>query len=279
MTVRLAWGESAPPIASSASWRAFVAKEMKPDLDLEVAWAKDLQQHGDRVFESGGPWNLYREGDRLSFRVFSSLLGPEPYEVARVTSDFRSGDLLLRPSAFAEGVPVDPLQFPLDELLVIHLLGTGLGVEVHACGIIENDRGVLFCGQSGDGKTTTARLWERVPGARILSDDRIILRREEGQFWIYGTPWHGEAMFAENARAPLSAVFVLDRGDTNRAVPLEPQDAIALLLARSFVPFHDAGAIGFTLRFLEELVSSVPVYRLAFVPDASATGFVRGLVR
>ena len=37
-------------------------------------------------------------------------------------------------------------------------------------------RAVLFCGQSGAGKTTTARLWRRQrPRVAVLSDDRIVI--------------------------------------------------------------------------------------------------------
>jgi hypothetical protein len=280
LVIRLARRQGAPSIVPSVSDSPFIIDPAPPDLDLEVAWGREhLKPNGDLLFESGGPWKLHREADRLVFSVYSSLLGPEPYKVARVAPDFRSGEILLRRDAFSGDGPVDPLQFPLDELLVIHLLGTGLGVEVHACGLIDADgRGILFCGQSGDGKTTTSRLWDGIPGTRILSDDRIILRRKEGRFWMYGTPWHGDAEYAENEGVPLTAIFILDRGDTNRAVALAPEEAVALLFARSFLSFYSREALEFTLRFFEELAGAIPVRRLPFVPDESAPEFVRGLL-
>lgn len=279
--VRVASRGSSPRIAPSVADSPFLVAPTRPDLALEVRWSEeDLRPKGELIFESGGPWKLHREPDRLVFSVCSSLLGSEPYKTARVTPDFRSGEVLLRRNAFPDDSVVDPLQFPLNELLVIHLLGTGLGAVVHACGLVNETRGgILFCGQSGDGKTTTARLWDGILGTRILSDDRIILRKTDGRFWMHGTPWHGEAMYAENEKAPLAAVFILGRGETNTAVPLPAEDAIALLLARSFVPFHSAAAIEFTMRFFEDLAASVPVFRLAFRPDASAVEYVRRIVR
>ena len=75
---------------------------------------------------------------------------------------------------------MNPLEYPLDELLWIHRLSMGEGVEVHGCGVIAPDgRGLLLTGHSGAGKSTSSRLWSQHDGARVLSDDRIILRREQ----------------------------------------------------------------------------------------------------
>ena len=62
---------------------------------------------------------------------------------------------------------------------MIHRLACGQGLEVHAVGIVDEiGRGHLFLGHSGAGKSTTARLWLEQPEIRILSDDRIVLRRQ-----------------------------------------------------------------------------------------------------
>src|SRR3989449_11671129 len=138
--------------------------------------------------------------------LFRSALGPLPYKVASVDRGFTAGEVWLHQPYFPSGLPVHPLEYPLDELLLIHLLAAGRGVEVHACGVVApNGQGYLFVGQSGAGKTTMARLWQKAQagGIRILSDDRIILRKSNGTVWMYGTPWHGEAAMACAARAPL----------------------------------------------------------------------------
>ena len=89
-----------------------------------------------------------------------------------------------------------------------------LGVELHACGVIDGGRGLLFIGNSGDGKTTTARLWQNET-AEIVSDDRVIVRAENGGWTMYGTPWHGEADICSAASAPLHRIYVLDKSARN----------------------------------------------------------------
>jgi hypothetical protein len=120
-----------------------------------------------------------------------------------------------------------------------------------------------------------ARLWEREAGAAVLSDDRIVLRRRsDGAWWMHGTPWHGEAELASSGSAPLAAVLLLGRGPRHALLETRPAEAVAALLARSFVSFHDAGAMERALALLEDVVRSVPCRRLAFVPDAGVVGFV-----
>ena len=89
-------------------------------------------------------------------------------------------------------------------------------------------------------------------------------------FRLYGTPWHGEGQFAANADAPLSAVFVLERGERSSAVPVWGADAVSLLFARAFPPFYDGEAVDSVLETIASIVEGVPIYRLAFVPDRTA---------
>ena len=169
----------------------------------------------------------------------------------------------------------DPLAYPLDELLIASILGEGIGVELHGCGIVVDGRGYLFVGQSGAGKTTTARLWLEHDAPRILSDDRIIVRKSNEGFRIYGTPWHGEAEICDATDAPLDAIFLLRQSNVSEIRPIEPADAIAKLFACAFPPFHRRESISGTLGFLATISEQRVVHELAFRPDSSAVQLVR----
>lgn len=159
---------------------------------------------------------------------------------------------------------------------MVHLLAQGRGVEVHGSGIILPDgRGMLFAGQSGAGKTTLSKLWLAEPGVKILSDERIIVRKEADGMWMYGTPWHGDGYIANQGRAPLSHVFFLRHGAHNELVNVPRSTAVAKLFSCGFAPFHDAPGLDFTLSFLDDLARLCPCDELRFVPDRSALDFVR----
>ena len=256
--------------------KRFSAPTSAPDVRVEAAW-RDLTADcdGTLVFDSGGTWRLYATGDSYLFQFFASSLGTVPYQVARFDRDFRFGQVFLHRPFFGRRRIVNPLQYPLDELLIVHMLSRGRGVEVHACGLVEAGNGYLFAGHSGAGKTTMARLWERDPGITVLSDDRIVLRQIDGRFWMYGTPWHGEAGLARSARAPLAQVFLLRHAAANAVLPISGVEATARLFSCTFPTFHDRVGLAFTVGCCEELVRTVPCAELGFVPDDRIVGLVR----
>jgi radical SAM protein with 4Fe4S-binding SPASM domain len=160
------------------SQKFLVNPEIHAEVTLDVSWGDlTLDTPGPLVFDSGGTWRLHEEPDgRLGFRFFSSNTGSSPYLVMRLASDARTGTLTLHEPFYPPDAPLDPLQFPVDEVLMVQLLGHGLGVELHACGVVAADgKGYLFAGQSGDGKTTTARLWDGRPG--VHQRRPIVVRR------------------------------------------------------------------------------------------------------
>jgi hypothetical protein len=252
--------------------RAFACHAETSDVNLQISWADRLEApRSELLFHSGGLWSLYAEQDGYRFSFLAPLVGMTPYKEAWFDREFRHGRVLLSREYFDTDRPVYPLEYPLDELLMIHRLSRGEGVEVHAVGISdEQGRGHLFMGHSGAGKSTTARLWTGRRDVRILSDDRIILRQREGRIWMYGTPWHGDAGIASPDCAPLSGIYLLQHGKQNEKFPLSQGKAAAELFARSFVTHHSAEGLEFTLGFLDRVTHQVPCSIFHFVPDESA---------
>lgn len=244
------------------------------DVELRVrAMGDRVPDGGDLVFDSGAVWRLFRTTEGFRIECTSDIVGTEPYKIATFDETFTRGEISLRTEA--TGDVVDPLEYPLDEVLVGHLLGRGRGVEIHGCGIVDRDgRGLLFAGQSGAGKTTTARLWEH-ESVTVLSDDRIIIREVGSEMRMFGSPWHGEAELASPASAPLAGVFLLTQATESSVRELSAAEAVARLFACGFPPFHDAQALAFTIEFLERIATKVPVRELRFTRDRSAIDVVR----
>ncbi len=254
----------------SPELQCFRVPHHRADIEVTVQWGDQLQASpGPPIFDSGAVWKLFRESNEFIFDFASEAVGPAPYKRMR-TRDFASTQLTLNSNLLPEHAW--PLEYPADELLITNYLAHhGLGVEVHGCGLIDAETGGhLFLGHSGAGKSTTTQLWRSSRNPEILSDDRIILRLHDGELWMYGTPWHGEAAFASAGKAKLRRIFILQHGQRNQITRMPFPLAVAELFARCFPPFHSAAGLQSTVNFLEKTVRTVPCYEFQFVPDSSA---------
>lgn len=221
-------------------------------------------------------WSLYRDEGKyvLQNSSFKSNLPPE--KLVTFESDFKSGDIYIRDNRFDQNLLKDPLEYPLNQILMITLLSHGKGVMMHACGIQDKDYGYLFIGKSGSGKSTIAKLWSE-NGATVLNDDRIIIREKGGEFWIFGTPWHGDFNEVSSKALPIRKIFFLKHGKENTTVPKKNAEAVSMLLTRSFPPLWDQKGMDYTLSLLDQMASRLPCYELQFLPDKKIIDFVRNI--
>lgn len=251
-----------------ASARFVVPSADHVDVEITVRHAQPDPPSGELLFDSGAVWKMYRDGDGFRFDSQVDFYGPAPYRSAKFDATFTRGEITVHDPK------LNPLEYPLDEILIAHLLGRGRGVELHSCGVVDRDgRGRIFAGVSGAGKTTTARLWEKA-AREIVSDDRVIIREEDGAMWMHGTPWHGEAELSMPASAPLAAVYLLTQASTNEIREISAAEAVARLFRCTFPPFYDPTAIDFALQFLARVAAAVPVRELCFTRDESVVDLV-----
>jgi len=250
----------------------FATEPGSDGVDIAVRWTDDLATPAEKpLFHSGGLWSVFKEADGFRFYFATPFLGRNPYKTAWFDRKFRRGEVALFRPYFDTTMANYPLEYPLDELLMVHRLACGEGIEVHAVGVAdESGRGHLFLGHSGAGKSTTARLWRSQATAQVLSDDRIILRLQGGRIWMHGTPWHGDAGVASPDAVPLSRIYLLEHASETELSPLAPGRAAAELLARSFVPHHSPDGLAFTLSFLDRIAKDIPSFVFRFLPDKSA---------
>jgi hypothetical protein len=308
-------GENSAAVTLVPSLAPFRAEPGFSDISIRVTWVDELAPaEGVELFDSGSVWQLYESETGFRFDFSAPVFGGQPYKRLLVDRGFSRADLHINREVFTAFPCAAPLDYPLDELLIMHRLTQEKAIELHGCGIVRADgTGNLFVGHSGAGKSTTTRLWTEVEDVDVLSDDRIIVRRDEVRrdetsvmempcgggttggenvgvlrlrdcsasrtnhsaqddkkkrgMRMYGTPWHGEAMYASPGWAALARIFILEHGHGNVLTPLSPSQAVAELFARSFVPFHKHEYVDSALEFLQEVVDTVPVYRYAFEPD------------
>jgi hypothetical protein len=276
ITLRIAAEDPSLKLYADGAKEKFLLENGTPDVEISVGWRHLVHEPiGKKLFDSGSIWELYSKAGSNIFRFTSLAYGTNPYKLASFNQDFSKGTIHLHEPFFPSDQFVDPICYPLDELLLVNALAGGRGAEIHACGIIDSKGdGHLFAGQSSAGKTTTARIWDGEPGIRILSDDRIILRQDGSEIRMYGTPWHGEGGYALPTSAPLTHIYFLQKGAKNELIPQGKAEGAARLFSCCFAPLYFPEAVSFTLAFFEDVVKSVPLDELRFLPDKSVLDLV-----
>ncbi|MBQ6413306.1 MAG: hypothetical protein IJI19_07500 [Ruminococcus sp.] len=137
------------------------------------------------------------------------------------------------------------------------------GFFLHCSCLKYKDEAIIFTAPSGTGKSTHSALWRRHFGDDVvmINDDKPLVREKDGRFYIYGTPWNGKHSIGNNTSAPIRAVVFLSQAPENKATPISPIDAMALLLQQTVLPSNKA-ALSKLLDMLGRLVENIPMYRL-----------------
>ena len=268
ITTAVEWKSEHFDFVAPQSYQPFIS-DGRADLRLGLHFGIPEQGLGSISFDSSPIWRLYRSGDASIVNIFHAYSGLQRFLVLPL--QFSQADLYFTAT---DGQFVDPFFGPTMELLMISYLAQGYGVILHACGIDFNGNGLLFAGESGAGKSTLANLWDREKSATVLSDDRTIVRCIDGEFRMFGTPWHGEAKFGSPKGVKLENIYFLRHSQQTVTQPLTRTQAVLKMLQCSFPPYWDATGMQITMELFEQLATRISCCELAFRPDESVIQFV-----
>jgi hypothetical protein len=271
ITTAIEWQSGQIEFDIPQAYQPFIA-DGPGDIRLSLHLGAPELELGDKVFDCQPIWSLHRNSVESVIDIFDHH--PNLRRFLVFPPQLNRADLFF---AAPGGQFIDPFFGPTMELLMINYLSRGQGVIIHACGIEHNGNGLLFTGESGAGKSTLANMWKREKGVTVLSDDRTMVRYIDGEFRMYGTPWHGEAKFGSPRGVKLEKIFFLRHSQKNAVQPLSVNRSVLKLLQCSFPPYWDAAGMEFTMGFFEELTTRVPCHELAFEPDKRVIEVIKSI--
>ncbi len=132
---------------------------------------------------------------------------------------------------------------------------------LHSSAIEYNGKAYVFSAPSGTGKSTHTAYWCNELGARIINDDKPVIRLIDGEFYVCGTPFSGKNDLSRNVCVPLGGIAMLYRADHNVCDPLPKHKALFSLLNQTLRP-GDMTEYEKLLSLLEQLLDRVPCYRI-----------------
>lgn len=83
------------------------------------------------------------------------------------------------------------------------------GLILHCSYMMYKGKAILLSAPSGTGKTTQAKLWEKLFHSEIINGDKCLLQLEKGIWYACGYPYHGSADECRNEKYPILSIVVV----------------------------------------------------------------------
>jgi hypothetical protein len=215
--------------------------------------------NGIRIKKSDKFWSIHKNQSDLFIKSVFPVSSEKKSAVLKFSMKEKNWDLWFE----GAGNEADPLEYPLDGLILYYLTAINGDIMIHASGVNHNGRGYIFSGVSGKGKTTMAKLWDS-SGACVIHDDRLILRNTGSGYKMYNTPVYTDDKPRESQ---IDKIYLIEHGIKNEQAPMSGAAAIGMVMANCIQHNWDPEIVARLLSAVSDLCNSIPVVRLPFKPD------------
>ena len=273
--------DDGPELAPSERFLRNICSDDKPDIRIRVhSGTLPLPDNAGRVFhapfieevngilvhQKTNFWSIWRSGSDLFIKTFFPLWPVEMNGILAFSLEKYDWDLWID----CESTELDPLEYPLDGLILYYLTVMTGDIMIHASGMNYSGKGYLFSGISGKGKSTMAGLWQDT-GAKVIHDDRLIIRKSGSSYTMYNTPVYNND---EPMASPLNRIFLIDHATSNYIVPVDGALAVSLVMANCIQHNWGQEIIAKLLGAVSVMCETIPTARLYFLPDKSVTELI-----
>lgn len=146
---------------------------------------------------------------------------------------------------------------------------------LHSSFISWQNNGILFTAPSGTGKSTQADLWKKYEDADIYNGDRTIIRKIDGKYYGFGSPYAGSSGIYRNDSAPIKAIIVIEQGPDNVIRRLRGREAFLPLFRETLMNTWNKEYMEKMTDLLMDAAYQIPVYHLSCRPDQDAVNTVK----
>lgn len=132
--------------------------------------------------------------------------------------------------------------------------------------VSDGKHGVVFLGEN---RLEFAEHWANATKGKIINGAYVYVVKRRGNFYGYGTPWHGESPYCCNERAGVSAIVCLEEGN-NKCEEVVGDDKLPYVLNNTVLPVWYEKGFEKVCETTGELFGSVPVYHFMHRNDVAA---------
>lgn len=279
--IRFESSPAGPVLEPSQRFLRNICNDSGSDLLINVTFGSyKLPEDAERVFHaplveelngkiiknSDNFWSIYRRRSDIFIKTIFPHSGTKKNATLKFSLTARKWDLYIDKA----GKDSDPLEYPLDGLILYYLTVMHGDIMIHASGVNHSGYGYIFSGVSGKGKTTLAKLWD-VAGGNVIHDDRLIIRNIAGTYKMFNTPVYNNDAPSESS---LTRIYIIEHGTENRLVPVKGATAISLVMANCIQHNWSPEIIARLMGTISIMCGSIPVFKLFFKADKSIIDFI-----
>ena len=242
---------------------------MLPSEAVKVFDAPYVEEiNGIRIKKSYKFWSIHKSNDVLFMETTFPLSSEKKSAILKFSFSAKEWDLWFD----GAGKEADPLEYPLDGLILYYLTAINSDIMIHASGVNHEGHGYLFSGVSGKGKTTMAKLWDNA-GAQVIHDDRLIIRNTGDGYKMFNTPVYNND---EPKESMLDRIFLIEHGKKNDIIPVSGAAAVSMVMANCIQHNWNQEMVSRLIDSVTTLCNAVPVVRLPFLPDRNIIDMIPG---
>ena len=224
------------------------------------------EKNGEMIKSSDNFWSIFKHRSDLFIKTIFPYSDSEKEGTLCFSVTTRKWDLYIT----GAGKETDPFEYPMDGLILYYLTVIHGDIMIHASGVNHSGHGYLFSGVSGKGKSTMAKLWDNT-GARIIHDDRLIIRNISGAYRMFNTPVYNNDIPAEST---LNRIYLIEHGVQNKLITVKGAAAVSLVMANCIQHNWNPEIIAGMMGSVSMMCAQIPVVKLAFKPDRSIIDFI-----
>lgn len=145
-------------------------------------------------------------------------------------------------------------------------------ILMHSSVPVKDDRGYLFQGKSGTGKSTHCELWlKHIEGTERINDDNPVVRvMADGEAWVFGSPWSGKTPIYKNVGYPIQGFLRLHQAPHNKIRQMSKLEGFASVLSSCSTMIWDKLSYNAICDNISKIVSTVGCFDLECLPDRDA---------
>jgi hypothetical protein len=279
--IRLESASDGPDLQPSDRFRKYSGNDPEYDILITIhSGSIDLPKDAERIFHAPyveeingfilrhkpNFWSIWKYSNHFYIKTLFPLTIPERNALLKFSLTTREWDLWIDGPDKA----TDPFEYPLDGLILYYLTVIYGDIMIHASGVSYKGRGYLFSGVSGRGKSTMAMLWDNF-GAKVVHDDRLILRKINPGYQMFNTPVYNNE---DPLDSPVHKIFIIEHGTENNILPVKGAAAVSMVLANCIQHNWGHEIIARLLGSISIMCGVIPVTRLSFKPDSSIIDYI-----